>query len=97
MSVSVTYIVTQSMDKRAYSFKSSATYRAGEGGGHFKEKPASLASQKIMVDDGGGDFQVSFPDIFAQYQNPPLSGDMLWQTRLGIPGKPLLSIGGSAN
>ena len=72
MSVSVRYIVTQSMDKRAYLFKSSATYRAG---GHFKEKQAlSLASQKIMVDDEGGDFQASFPDIFAQYQNPPLTG-----------------------
>ena len=68
MSVSVTYIVTQSMDRRAYSFKSSATYPAW---GHFKEKQASLASKKIMVDDEGGDFQASFPDIFAQYQNPP--------------------------
>ena len=29
-----------------------------------------------MVDDGGGDFKASFPDIFAQYQNPPLSGDI---------------------
>ena len=51
------------------------------GGGHFKEKQASLASQKIIVDDGGGDFQASFPDIFAQYQNtppppPPLTGDI---------------------
>ena len=64
--------MTQSMDKRTYSFKSSATYRAG---GHFKEKQVlSLASQKIMVDDEGGDFQASFPDIFAQYQNPPLYG-----------------------
>ena len=70
MSVSVTYIV---MDKRAYSFKSSATYRAG---GHFKEKQASLASQRIMVNDEGGDFQASFPDIFADFQNPPLTGDI---------------------
>ena len=61
------------MDKKAYSFKSSATYRAG---GHFKEKQASRASQKIMVDDEGGDFQASFPDIFADYQNPPLTGDI---------------------
>ena len=67
------YIVTQSMDKRAYSFKSSATYRAR---GHFKEKQASLASQKIMVDDRGGDFQISFPDILAQDQNPTLTGDI---------------------
>ena len=45
------------------------------GGGHFKQKQAlSLASQKIMVDDEGGDFQASFPDILAQYQNPPLTG-----------------------
>ena len=46
------------------------------GAGHFKEKQASLASQKIMVDDGGGDFQASFPDIFAQYQNPTLTGEI---------------------
>ena len=46
------------------------------GGGHFKEKQASPASQKIMVDDEGGDFQASFPDIFADYQNPPLTGDI---------------------
>ena len=63
------------MDKRAYSFKSTATCRAGWGG-HFKENQASLASQKIMVDDEGGDFQASFPDIFADYQNPPLTGDI---------------------
>ena len=44
------------MDKSAYSFKSSATYRAG---GHFKEKQAG---QKIMADDERGDFQA--PDIF---------------------------------
>ena len=48
----------------------------GGGGEHFKEKQASLASQKIIVDDGGGDFQASFPDIFAQYQNPALTGDI---------------------
>ena len=38
------------------------------GGGHFKNKQASLASQKIMVDYERGDFQASFPDIFADYQ-----------------------------
>ena len=70
MSVSVTYIA---MDKRACSFKSAATYRAG---GHFKEKQVSLAAQKIMVDDEGGGFKASFPDIFADYQNPPLTGDI---------------------
>ena len=47
------------------------------GGAHFKEKQAlSLASQKIMVHDEGGDFQASFPDIFAQYQNPHITGDI---------------------
>ena len=29
-----------------------------------------------MVDDEGGDFQASFPDIFADYQNPTLTGDI---------------------
>ena len=28
-----------------------------------------------MVDDEGDDFQASFPDIFADHQNPPLTGD----------------------
>ena len=60
------------MDKRAYSFKSSVTYRAGV----ISKKQASLASQKIMVDDEGGDFQASFPDIIAQYQDPTLTGDI---------------------
>ena len=61
------------MGKRAYSFKSSATYRAW---GNFKEKQASPASQKIMVDEKGSDFQAIFPDNFADYQNPPLTGDI---------------------
>ena len=62
------------MDKGAYSFKSSATYRAG---GHFKEKAAvSLAGQQIMVDDEGSHFLAKFPDIFADYQTPPLTGDV---------------------
>ena len=62
------------MDQEAYSFKSSATYRAG---GHFKEKAeVSLACQQIMVDDKESHFQAIFPDIFADYQNPPLTGDV---------------------
>ena len=87
MSVSVTYIVTQNMDKRAYSFISSATYRAGGGEAFFKEKQVSLASQKIMVDDEGGDFQASFPDIFAQYQNPILTGDIAMANKAWISWK----------
>ena len=43
----------------------------------------SLASQKIMVDDEGGDFQASFPDIFADYQNPPLTGDINMGNKAG--------------
>ena len=27
-----------------------------------------------MVDDKGGHFKTMFPDIFADYQNPPLTG-----------------------
>ncbi|MEW8317033.1 MAG: hypothetical protein AB2653_18585 [Candidatus Thiodiazotropha endolucinida] len=76
------------MNKKAYSFNSSAAYRAG---GHFKEKAAvSLASQQIMVDDKGSHFQAIFPDIFADYQNPPLTGDVTmankaWHTWKGTP------------
>ncbi|MEW8450151.1 MAG: hypothetical protein AB2694_19190, partial [Candidatus Thiodiazotropha sp.] len=62
------------MDTKAFSFNSQAKYRTG---GHFKEKTAlSLANQEIMVDDHGSHFQAMFPDIFADYQNPPLTGDV---------------------
>ena len=59
------------MDNKAFSFNSSAKYRVGS---HFKEKQLSLAVQEIMVDDKGSHFQAAFPDIFAQYQNPSLTG-----------------------
>ena len=59
------------------------------GGGHFKEKQASLASQKIMVDDEGGDFQASFPDIFADYQNPRSLETSILETRRGTTGNTL--------
>ena len=63
------------MDTKAFSINSQAKYRAG---GHFKEKarPLSLANQEIMVDDKGSHFKAMFPDIFADYQNPPLTGDV---------------------
>ena len=60
------------MDKRAYSFKSSATYRAGP---ISKRSRRSLwPGRRLWLMTRGGDFQASFPDIFAQYQNPPLTG-----------------------
>ena len=62
------------MDTKAFSFNSQAKYRTG---GHFKEKTAlSLAYQEIMVDDKGSQFKVMFPDVLADYQNPPLPGDV---------------------
>ncbi|MCU7813513.1 MAG: hypothetical protein KZQ77_20100 [Candidatus Thiodiazotropha sp. (ex Notomyrtea botanica)] len=62
------------MDTKAFMFNSSAKYRAG---GHFKEKQdLSLTNQQIMVDNKGSHFQAQFPDIFADYQNPPLTGDV---------------------
>ncbi|MEW8688794.1 MAG: hypothetical protein AB2556_23500, partial [Candidatus Thiodiazotropha sp.] len=66
------------MDTKAFTFNSSAKYRVGR---HYDDKavtgPLSLASQEIMVDDKGSHFFIaSFPDIFAQYQNPPLTGDV---------------------
>ena len=62
------------MDIKAFSFNSQAKYRTG---GHFKEKTAlSLANQEIMVDDTGSQFKAMFPDIFADYQNPLLTGDV---------------------
>ena len=61
------------MDTKAFSYNSQAKYRAG---GRLKEKagPLSLANQEIMVDDKGSNFKAMFPDIFADYQNPPLTG-----------------------
>ena len=66
------------MNIKAFLFKSQAKYRTG---GHFKEKAdilvsPSLAHQKIMVDDPGSHLKAMFPDIFADYQNPPLTGDV---------------------
>ena len=60
--------------QKAFSFNSSAKYRAC---GNFKEKSAlSPIDQQIIVDDKGSHFQASFPDVFTQYQNPPLTGDV---------------------
>ena len=62
------------MNTKAFSFNSQEKYRTG---GHFKEKagPLSLANQEIMVDDNGSPFKAMFPDIFADNQNPSLTGD----------------------
>ena len=63
------------MGTKAFSFNSQAKYRSS---GHFKEKAdiLSLTYQEIMVDDKGCHFKAMFPDIFADYQNPPLTGDV---------------------
>ena len=60
------------MDTKAFSFNSQAKYWTD---GHFKEEavPLSLANQEIMLDDNGSHFKAMFPDIFADYQNPPLT------------------------
>ena len=62
------------MDIKAFSFNSQTKYWTG---GHFKEKTVlSLANQEIMVDSYGNHFKAMIPDIFADYQNPPLTGDV---------------------
>ena len=63
------------MDTQAFLFNSQAKFRTGA---HFKEKAdiLSLANHEIMVDDKGSHFKAMFPDIFADYQNPPLTGDL---------------------
>ncbi|MEW8446046.1 MAG: hypothetical protein AB2661_19340, partial [Candidatus Thiodiazotropha sp.] len=63
------------MDTKAFTFNSSANYRAGD---HFKEKKsaAGAAILAIMVDYKGSHFLAKFPDVFADYQNPPLTGDV---------------------
>ena len=59
------------MATKVFSFNSQPKNRTG---GHFKEK--ALTNQEIMVDDQGSQFKAMFPDIFADYQNPPLTGDV---------------------
>ena len=62
------------MDIKAFSFNSQAKYRTGS---HFKEKTVlSLANQEIMVDSYGNHFKAMLPEIFADNQNPPLTGDV---------------------
>ncbi|MEW8546648.1 MAG: hypothetical protein AB2693_24285 [Candidatus Thiodiazotropha sp.] len=57
-----------------FTFYSSAI---NQPGGHFKEKSdLALADQQIMVDDKGSSFQAQFPDVFAGYENPPLTGNV---------------------
>ena len=34
-----------------------------------------------MVDDKGSHFQATFPDVFADYQNPPLTGNVGWRIK----------------
>ena len=80
------------MYTKAFSFHSQAKYRTC---GHFKEKAdilvsPSLANQKIMVDDNWSHFKAMFPDILANYQNPPLTGDVAmgnkaWQIKQNTP------------
>ena len=66
------------MGTKAFSLNSQAKYWSG---GHFREKAdilvsLSLANQEIMVDDKGSHFKAMIPDIFADYQNPTLTGDV---------------------
>ena len=62
------------MDTKAFFFNSSAKFRVG---GHFKWKPdLSLTDQQIAVDNKGSHFKDLFQDVFADYQNPPLTGDV---------------------
>ena len=58
------------MDTKAFLFNRSAD-------GHFKVKSdLSLTDQQIAVDNKGSHFQALFQDVFADYQNPPLTGDV---------------------
>ena len=77
------------MDTKAVLFNSQAKYRTV---GHFKEKAdiLSLANQEIMVYDNGSHFKAMSPDISADYQNPPLTGDVTmankaWQVWQNTP------------
>ena len=84
------------MGTKAFSFNSQAYYRTGS---HFKEMVdiLSLANQEIMVDDKGSHFKAMFSDIFADYQNPLLTGDVAVANKAWQPGKTLPSAGGSTS
>ena len=87
------------MDTKAFLFNSQAKYRTG---GHFKEKAdilvfPSLAKQEIMVDDQGSLFKAMFPNIFADYQSPPLIGDVAIANKAWLSGKTVPTVGGSAS
>ena len=87
------------MDTKAFLLNSQAKYRTG---GHFKEKAdilvsPSLANQEIMVDDQGSHFKAMFPDILADYQNPPLTGDVAMANKAWQIWQTLPSNGGSAS
>ena len=59
---------------QAFLFNNSAKYRAG---GHFRWKSElSLTDQHIAIDNKGSRFKALFQDVFADYQNPPLTGDV---------------------
>ena len=62
-------------DFKSLSLNSQAKYRSG---GHFKEKAdiLSLTNQEIMVDDQESHLKAMIPDIFVDYQNSPLTGDV---------------------
>ena len=87
------------MDTKAFSFNSQAKYRSG---GHFKEQAdilvsLSLANQEIMVDDQRCHFKAMFPDIFADYLNSPLTGDVAMVNKAWQIWQTLPSAGGSAS
>ena len=62
------------MDTKTLLFTRSAKYRAG---GQSKWKPdLSLTNRQIAVDSKASHLQAKFQDDFADYQNPPLTGDV---------------------
>ena len=42
----------------------------------MEARPYNLTDQKIAVDNKASHFQALFQDVFAYYQNPPLTGDV---------------------
>ena len=76
MSVSVTYIVTQSMDKRAYSFKSSATYQAG--GAISKRSRCLWPARRLWLMTREVTFRPLSQTSSLTIKTPPLTGDEAW-------------------
>lgn len=71
------WMVSKRQGHQGIFFNSSAKYWTS---GHWKVKASkdlTLTHKQIVVDNKGGHFQALFQDVFANFQNPMLTGDIM--------------------